>query len=184
VWIANDSGIACYSLADETWKGFTGEEWRRPCTVRTAKVSVIALSSNDRFVLTGHARGVAAHEVDGVEYSVSEPKDLGNASRCCCSHIVPIPDSDDFLCVLEHDGRGGLYTFDGKNRLLRKRFDLMQPITTMAFSEPSRLWVAVVGTIYELDLTTNSVVQQHSFAVDAVDEGTSKREENERQHVD
>ena len=166
VWIANNSGVACYSVAERQWIMLSDEEWYQACIFEEVSRSVIEISPDSRWVITGHARGVAIHEIDGSEYTVIETPGLKSTSRSCCSHILRIPGSDDFVVALEYDGGGGIYVFDGRTRRLHKRFALNQPITTMAFSDPESLWVAVVGTIYELDLATCSIEREHSFALD------------------
>ena len=161
VWIAGHEGVACYSTQEKTWKGYTGDDWYMQYDMSEVSRSPLFISSDSKWVLTGHNKGLALHDVSGRTFSIIE---TGVTSRCCCSHIVPVPNADTFICAIEHDRGGGLYLFDSNDKSLRKQFLLKQPVTSMTFSPQSRLWAAIPGTVYELSVDTNTVVRQHGFA--------------------
>ncbi len=113
VWLRGRHGAAVYSVRDRSWKGFVGEPWWAPMDSPP-----LHLTADGKHVVCGHRQGVALIEVDGSDYSVLSPGE--GTEDCRASHIVPIPQTGDFVCFVAHWQAGGLYYVDVGRRTLRK----------------------------------------------------------------
>ena len=166
IWISGTEGIACYSLHKKTWTNYSNPDWYSDHALPAIATVPLVVTSNGRHIISGKGSGVALFDVDGGLVATIESDEPTN--RSSCTHIVPIPNTPNFLCSLEFDsGRGGLYLLKTGTRNLKRLFTLNAPATALAISHSNNTWLAMPGFIYELDWKNQKLIQKHSLSVDA-----------------
>ncbi len=162
VWIAGAEGIACYGTGSKKWIGFTTDEWSSDHVIPEFQTVPLLITSDGKYVIAGHATGLALFESDGGQYSTIESDNQKKQSYC--SEIVPIPNSTNFLCALEYESGhgGGVFLLDMQTRSLDRLFGVKTPVTALDFSPSNSAWIALPGVVYEIDVSKRSVLRRHT----------------------
>lgn len=146
VWAQGRDGVAVYSVAQDSWKSFVGDDWSN-------YEHIFRITSDGKHLICSHKEGIAFVNIDGSGFVDLSPGVSHKHSYV--TYLEPIPGTADFVCVQFHPHACGLYYVDTNRRSMRKLKGMRdQKVTAMAIAPDGFLWVSTPGQVICLDPQT------------------------------